>query len=149
MAPIKTLFRSTRPLFQSRAPFTSQTQHTFSRSAARSGRRYQSTAPVVDAAPNKSWLGAIWSSPVGPKTVHFWWVLPMLILHRFPTTIRPQKIVDHDQERTQANGMIYRAPVMKVYKNVHILCLNCAKSRPNCVETHVYSVKFEALYDES
>ena len=74
MSTTRTLFRSTRPIFQTRAPFFAQTQNAFSRSTTRAGRRFQSTgAPAAEAA-TKSWAAQFWASPVGPKTVHFWYV---------------------------------------------------------------------------
>jgi len=42
-----------------------------SRSAARTGRRFQSTdAPTAEV--SKNWFKSLWDSPVGIKTVHFW-----------------------------------------------------------------------------
>jgi hypothetical protein len=78
MPPTSALFRSARPIFQSRArsPFSaSQFQNSFARSTARAGRRFQSTdAPTAEAA-SKSWFSRMWNSPVGLKTVHFWYDL--------------------------------------------------------------------------
>lgn len=73
MAPARILFRSARPILRSRAPFFAQeSQNAFTRSTARAARRFQSTeAPAAEAA-TKSWMAQFWSSPVGPKTVHFW-----------------------------------------------------------------------------
>jgi len=72
MSATRTVFRSARPIFQTRAPFSAQTQNAFARSTARAGRRFQSTdAPAAEAA-TKSWAAQFWASPVGPKTVHFW-----------------------------------------------------------------------------
>jgi len=74
MPTTRIIFRTARPIFQTRTPFFAQTQNAFSRSTARAGRRFQSTnAPAAEAA-TKSWVAQFWSSPVGPKTVHFWYV---------------------------------------------------------------------------
>jgi hypothetical protein len=74
MSTTRTLFRSTRQIFQTRTPFFAQTQNAFSRSTARAGRRFQSTDAPAAGAATKSWAAQFWASPVGPKTVHFWYV---------------------------------------------------------------------------
>jgi len=84
MAPLNTLFRSTRAVFQrsSNITFASSTratfrnshfQNAFARNTMRNaGRRsYSTEAPAAEAA-TKSWLARMWDSPVGLKTVHFW-----------------------------------------------------------------------------
>lgn len=71
--PSSTLFRASRPAFRSQF-FTPA----FRRSA---GRRWQSSdagtgtggAGGTSGAPHESWFQKAWNSPVGVKTVHFWY----------------------------------------------------------------------------
>jgi mitochondrial pyruvate carrier 2 len=74
--PSSTLFRASRPAFRSQF-FTPA----FRRSA---GRRWQSSdagtgtggAGGTSGAPNESWFQKAWNSPIGVKTVHFWYAAP-------------------------------------------------------------------------
>ncbi len=63
MSPSSTLFRAARPAFRARQFFRPK-QH--------SGARFQSTT-AGEAAP-ESFAKRMWNSPVGVKTVHFWYV---------------------------------------------------------------------------
>jgi hypothetical protein len=38
-------------------------------------RRFASAAPAVEGAPSQSIFQRLWTSPVGVKTVHFWYVV--------------------------------------------------------------------------
>lgn len=74
MPATSTLFRAARPAFRSQFFSSSQTQSqlfrtTRSRFQNYGGKRWQSTA-----APEQSWAKKMWDSPIGVKTVHFWWV---------------------------------------------------------------------------
>lgn len=80
MPATTTLFRAARPVFQSGA---GGFRNAAFRNAA--GRRFQSTtgsgpaaaaagAAEGAAAQQQSWFQRMWSSPVGLKTVHFWYV---------------------------------------------------------------------------
>ena len=64
MSPSSNLFRAARPAFRAR---------TFFRPNQHPGARFQSTTagePVAE-----SWAKRMWNSPIGVKTVHFWYVL--------------------------------------------------------------------------
>jgi hypothetical protein len=68
------ILRAARPAFRSQF-FTAQSQ--VSRSGFKSkfgGRRWQSTAAPTENA-QQSWFKRMWDSPIGLKTVHFWFVL--------------------------------------------------------------------------
>lgn len=72
-----TLLRASRPLFRHGATratpfFTAQTSRATFRQA---GRRFQSTA--APGAAQESWVKKMWDSPVGLKTVHFWYALSL------------------------------------------------------------------------
>lgn len=75
--PSSTLFRASRPAFRSQF-FTLAIR----RSA---GRRWQSSdagtgtggaGGTSGSAPHESWFQRAWNSPVGVKTVHFWYLPP-------------------------------------------------------------------------
>ncbi|TVY53046.1 Mitochondrial pyruvate carrier [Lachnellula suecica] len=71
--PPSTIFRAARPAFRSaNANFTSH----FARSTFRQqSKRWQSTAAPGTQA---SWIKRMWDSPIGLKTVHFWYSLAPL-----------------------------------------------------------------------
>jgi hypothetical protein len=71
--PPSTLFRAARPAFRNPNFFTQQ----FSRSSnfknqfRGQSKRWQSTAAPGG---QPSWFKRMWDSPIGLKTVHFWYV---------------------------------------------------------------------------
>lgn len=66
MAPTSNLFRAARPAFRARQFFFRPKQ---------SNARFQSTAAGSEQqAASESWTKRMWNSPVGVKTVHFWFV---------------------------------------------------------------------------
>lgn len=79
MSPTAAIFRSVRPVFRTSSPlFTQQYTNAFARQTVRAGRRFQSTGVptegIADAAAVKeSFLKRMWDSPIGVKTVHFWY----------------------------------------------------------------------------
>lgn len=64
MAPMNNFFRAARPVFRNTF-FTSN-------AARQGGKRFQSTASSEQA--QESFFKRMWNSPVGFKTVHFWYV---------------------------------------------------------------------------
>ncbi|KAI0011370.1 hypothetical protein F4779DRAFT_573427 [Xylariaceae sp. FL0662B] len=73
MPPTTTLFRASRPVFQ-----TSASRTTFSRASGvrtnffHTSRSFRNTTAENPTAQPQSWLTRMWNSPVGVKTVHFW-----------------------------------------------------------------------------
>lgn len=99
MAPLNTLFRGARPLFQKSSNITfastrtafrnAQFQNAFARYTIRNvGRRFQSTEATAEV-PAKGLFTRMWESPVGFKTVHFWYVAPFnnLDIKRTPVSV--------------------------------------------------------------
>lgn len=78
MPATSTLFRAARPAFRSQQFFSSSQAQaqifrtTRSRFQNYGSKRWQSTA--APAAETQSWAKRMWDSPIGLKTVHFWWV---------------------------------------------------------------------------
>jgi hypothetical protein len=68
MSPAGNMFRASRPAFRSANQFFSSS---FRRPA---GRRFQSTSS--DSTAQEPWLKRMWNSPIGLKTVHFWYASP-------------------------------------------------------------------------
>lgn len=68
MSPTSNFFRASRPIFRSSQFFTSQ-RTAFRQNAS---KRFQSTAAPEGAA-QESFFKRMWNSPVGFKTVHFWY----------------------------------------------------------------------------
>jgi hypothetical protein len=65
MSPSSNFFRAARPAFRARQFF-------FRPKQGGGGARFQSTAAGGEAAAD-SWAKRMWNSPVGLKTVHFWY----------------------------------------------------------------------------
>lgn len=65
MPPSSNFFRAARPAFRARQFFFRPKQG--------GGARFQSTAAGGEAA--ESWAKRMWNSPIGLKTVHFWYVV--------------------------------------------------------------------------
>lgn len=70
MSPSSNFFRAARPAFRARHFFFRPKQN---------GTRWQSTAAGEGAA--GSWAKRMWDSPIGLKTVHFWYASRRHILH--------------------------------------------------------------------
>jgi hypothetical protein len=97
MSPTSNLFRAARPAFRARQFFFRPKQ---------TSARFQSTAAGSETA-SQSWAQRMWNSPVGLKTVHFWYIPdPSSVL--FPSETDQTGNRDADTCMT-----IRRAPVMK------------------------------------
>jgi hypothetical protein len=79
MASTSSVFRAAQPLFRSQFA-AAQARNAFHRTGGfrtnfgPNARRFQSTAADAESAAKESFFKRMWDSPVGFKTVHFWWV---------------------------------------------------------------------------
>lgn len=77
MSAASTAFRGARPILRSQftaAHARRQASNRFRANFGPNARRFQSTAADAEATAKASWFKRMWDSPVGLKTVHFWWV---------------------------------------------------------------------------
>ena len=83
-----TMFRASRPLFRQSSAFHAQTRQAFRAQIQRQqrfgGRRWQSSSGA--AGTEQSWFKRMWDSPIGIKTVHFWYGFPSSPSPLPPTT---------------------------------------------------------------
>ena len=79
MPATTTLFRAARPAFHTSGGAAAAASRATFRATFRNttGRRFQSTtgsgAAAGEGAAQPSWFQRMWASPVGLKTVHFWY----------------------------------------------------------------------------
>lgn len=78
MAPMNNFFRAARPVFRNTF-FTSN-------AARNGGKRFQSTASSEQA--QESFFKRMWNSPVGFKTVHFWYVFCTIYRESFQVGVK-------------------------------------------------------------